>query len=328
MNLYEKASLIITANAYKAGKIYAAKPTSGLGDLTVTRGGAGSRRNSAGVIESLANNVPALNYPVNLACPSWAIQAQRTNLFINPESPVTQNITVVSGQVYTITTFGTVTATCSNAGVGSASNNGSFTFTASTTTLTVTISGLSGQAYVNVGLGAANWITPIMSGAVSTTRPADVFQLTGASALIGQTEGTIFIEAQLHGQSFSDGVARLLASISDGTVNNRIDIYRFNNQIYYDHSAGGSVQFSGLVFTITDFTGQPLKLALSYTLNNVKVFINGALVNTDTTALIPACNRLTIGCNRDGLSQWNGLIRTVLLGPLFTDSECIALTTI
>jgi len=169
--------------------------------------------------------------------------------------------------------------------------------------------------------------SPIVTTGSALTRLADAPQLTGASSFIGQTEGTVFIEPQLQGQSFSDGVIRMIASISDGTTNNRIEIYRSNNTIQYDNIVGGAIQFSGTVFTITDFTGQPIKLAISYILNNVKVFVNGVLVNTDTTALIPACSQFNLGTNRGGTAQWNGLIGTAILAPLLTDAQCIALTT-
>lgn len=86
MNLYDKASLIITPNAYKAGKIYALKPTSGSGDLTFSRASARTRRNSSGVIESLANNVPALHYPAGGGCPAWLFELQRTNQIRNSEA--------------------------------------------------------------------------------------------------------------------------------------------------------------------------------------------------------------------------------------------------
>lgn len=79
-NLYDKASLIITPNAYKASKIYALKPTNGSGDLTFARASSRTRRNSSGAIESLANNVPALDYPVGGGCPAWLFEPQRTNL--------------------------------------------------------------------------------------------------------------------------------------------------------------------------------------------------------------------------------------------------------
>jgi hypothetical protein len=80
MNLYDKASLLITPNAYKASKIYAAKPNDGSGDLTFSRASTAMRRNSAGFWETVATNVPRLHYPIGGGCPSWLLEPQRTNL--------------------------------------------------------------------------------------------------------------------------------------------------------------------------------------------------------------------------------------------------------
>jgi len=78
-SLYDKASLILTPNAYKASKMYALKPTDGSGDLTYSRASTAMRRNSAGVWESVSNNLPRLHYPVGSGCPAWLFEAQRTN---------------------------------------------------------------------------------------------------------------------------------------------------------------------------------------------------------------------------------------------------------
>jgi hypothetical protein len=80
MNLYDKASLILTPNAYKASKMYALKPTDGSGDLTFSRASTAMRRNSAGIWESVASGVPRLSYPIGGACPYWLMEPQRTNL--------------------------------------------------------------------------------------------------------------------------------------------------------------------------------------------------------------------------------------------------------
>lgn len=178
-------------------------------------------------------------------------------------------------------------------------------------------------AQLEAGANATSYI-PTTTTAV--TRNADVISKSGISDLIGQTQGTLYWEGRLQGQSFSDGFVRTLLSISDGTTNNRIEIYRLNNGIYYTNVVGGAVQFVAPVFTITDFTGQPLKLAITYTLNDVKVFINGVLVNTDTTALIPACSQINIGSIRTGGSQWSGLIKGVVLLPLLTNTDYEVLT--
>jgi hypothetical protein len=83
-SLLEQASLIVTPNAFKAGKLYSIKPTSGAGDLDVVRATTATRVNSAGLIESVANNVPRLDY-TNGSCPSILVEPQRTNLVLRSE---------------------------------------------------------------------------------------------------------------------------------------------------------------------------------------------------------------------------------------------------
>jgi hypothetical protein len=85
MSLFEDASLIVTPNAVKAGKLYAIKPTSGAGDLDVVRATSATRVNSAGLIEVVGNNVPRLDYPPLGGCPSILVEPQRTNSFTNSE---------------------------------------------------------------------------------------------------------------------------------------------------------------------------------------------------------------------------------------------------
>jgi hypothetical protein len=84
MSLFESASLVVTPNGTKASKLYAIKPTSGAGDLSVTRATTATRVNSAGLIESVASNVPRLDY-TNSTCPSVLVEPQRTNLVLYSE---------------------------------------------------------------------------------------------------------------------------------------------------------------------------------------------------------------------------------------------------
>jgi hypothetical protein len=80
MSLFNDASLIVTPNGYKAGKLYSIVPATGAGDLDVTRATTATRVNSSGLIESVASNVPRLDY-TNGSCPSILVEPQRTNLF-------------------------------------------------------------------------------------------------------------------------------------------------------------------------------------------------------------------------------------------------------
>jgi hypothetical protein len=179
-------------------------------------------------------------------------------------------------------------------------------------------------AQFEAGSNATSYI-PTTASAV--TRNADVISKSGVSSLIGQTEGTIYAEFNTS-NSDSSGNVRNIVSISDGTVSNRIEIYRFNNTIQYDNIVGGSIQFTGSVGNIASFN-TTMKIALSYKLNSFKFFINGVLVNTDTTALVATCGQFSLGVSRAGSGQYNGLISEALLFKTqLTDSQVIQLTTL
>ena len=85
MSLFDDASLVLTPNGYKASKLYSIKPTSGAGDMTVVRATTATRVNSAGLIESVAINVPRLDYPPLGGCPRILIEPERTNLVLYSE---------------------------------------------------------------------------------------------------------------------------------------------------------------------------------------------------------------------------------------------------
>jgi len=81
MSLLESASLILTPNGYKSGKLYSIIPSSGNGDLTFTRATSASRVNSSGLIENVLTGVPRLDYSGSSA--SILLEPQRTNLIVN-----------------------------------------------------------------------------------------------------------------------------------------------------------------------------------------------------------------------------------------------------
>lgn len=80
MNLFNDASLIITPNGVKTGKLYALKGD----DLNVTRATSATRVNASGLIELVGANVPRLDYS-NGTCPSILVEPQRTNLYLRSQ---------------------------------------------------------------------------------------------------------------------------------------------------------------------------------------------------------------------------------------------------
>jgi len=69
MSLLDTASLIVTPNGYKEGKLYSVIPSDGSGDLSVTRATTATRVNSAGLIELVPYNI--VNYSEQFDNAAW-----------------------------------------------------------------------------------------------------------------------------------------------------------------------------------------------------------------------------------------------------------------
>jgi hypothetical protein len=79
-----KPSLALIPSGVKASKVYSVLPSDGTGDFDFTRSGEATRINKDGLIETVASNVPRLNYPlidgVVSGCPSLLLENSSTNL--------------------------------------------------------------------------------------------------------------------------------------------------------------------------------------------------------------------------------------------------------
>ena len=87
MSLLDKASLILVPGApQKASEIWAAKPVTQ--SIGVTRGTTKFRTNSAGLLDSVAANVAALDYLYGgslQSCPLWFVEGAATNLVLRSQ---------------------------------------------------------------------------------------------------------------------------------------------------------------------------------------------------------------------------------------------------
>jgi hypothetical protein len=81
---YNNASIYITPNGFKAGKLYAVKGA----DATCVRATSATRVNANGLIETVASNVPRIDY-TDGGCPSILVEGQRTNLLTNSDGLIT-----------------------------------------------------------------------------------------------------------------------------------------------------------------------------------------------------------------------------------------------
>jgi hypothetical protein len=87
MSIYDNAGVVLIPSGYKAGttdNLYSVLPANGDGDFNATRGSSATRVNKDGFIESVATNVPRLDYPLIDGavqdCPALLLEPQRTNI--------------------------------------------------------------------------------------------------------------------------------------------------------------------------------------------------------------------------------------------------------
>jgi hypothetical protein len=179
-------------------------------------------------------------------------------------------------------------------------------------------------AQLEAGSNATSYIPTVAS---AVTRNADVISKTGISSLIGQTEGTIFVDFELQPNNIN---GNFLFSLSDGTSSNliRSEIFILSptvSQFRTGLNTAGVTQGDNFT-TITQLRN---KMAISYSLNNFKLFINGVLLYTDTTANIPATTGFYLG-NRAASGNFIGANykQAILWKTQLTNTECINLTTL
>lgn len=175
---------------------------------------------------------------------------------------------------------------------------------------------------LEAGSFATSYI-PTTSGSV--TRIADaVTALSGVSSLIGQTEGTLFIDFYNMMESSTDNYA----SINDGTVNNRI---RFGVSGFSGNVAlclivaGGVTQAS---FTSGAFgVRSRVKIAVVYRANYAAFFVNGVKIGEDLSVNVPACSVISLD-QTGGTSPIRGNLNLYMIMPTaLSDANAILLTT-
>lgn len=177
-------------------------------------------------------------------------------------------------------------------------------------------------AQVETGSNATSYI-PTTTATI--TRNADVISKTSATALIGQTEGTIFTEL-----NFTNvGSEKYILNLKDPPSSNAISFRRL---------ATGEIRFVLTATTSSGTTSQSIgvlpngiyKIAYKYISGSIKVFINGSLSFSLTPSFtfgIPI-SIIELG-NQNGINQLNDSIKKLqLYKTCLTDAECISLTTL
>jgi hypothetical protein len=162
--------------------------------------------------------------------------------------------------------------------------------------------------------------------AAQVTRSTDAASMTGAnfSSWYNQAEGAAYLEAASLATAYN-GTA---VAFSDGTLANRMVIRGMNtaSQSATIGAVNNVAQWTGLYLSQTTAA---TKWAFGYKVNDVAVSRNSTTPLTDTDALLPVVNQLSIGAEGNGSVIYNGTIRKLSYYPKrLTNAELQALTQI
>lgn len=160
----------------------------------------------------------------------------------------------------------------------------------------------------------------------SATRVADACSKTGISSLIGQTEGTLFVELIANRTGANQNF-----ELSDGTITNRINLRLTSLNTYQIVIVQGGVIVYNQTSVATFAQGQTVKIAAAYKSGDVtQIYVNGTSVASATAGTITgnfsAIYSASIGGTTDAI---NSLVKQAILFPTrLTNAELASLTTI
>jgi hypothetical protein len=155
----------------------------------------------------------------------------------------------------------------------------------------------------------------------AVTRAAETASQTPPSGIIGQTEGTVFLDFNV--DAIQDN-GRIFA-IGDGGTNNRV-LVRFETNGYLAFaSTGGVFQWSHTEATLS--LGRH-KMAIAYALNDVAFYVDGILVNSESTYSVPVTDKFYIGTSEYGGAENTNMKinNSKLYNTRLSNAELAALT--
>jgi len=170
----------------------------------------------------------------------------------------------------------------------------------------------------------------IPTTSASVTRNADVVSKTGISSLIGQTEGTIFLDFVLKNPlSATNRIISITESTWDTGGSIRLDIDY--NKFTADFVNGGS-NIGNIGYFTTVQPNTRYKVAIAYKLNDCQMYINGVDAGSDTTtAAMPTCSELYLNALGGGFNapyEASNINATALWKTRLTNTQLAQLTTI
>lgn len=271
--IYDRASIILTPNGYKSGKLYTLKSDNGSTDFTFT-GGGGSRIDSNGDRVPVLQNMPKIDYTDGY--PEILLERASTNVLLNSETLSSQIINV-NAQSYVLSFYGAGTVTINeNSPIVLTGTNintrvyTSFVLSAGSKNITVTgevkyaqMEPMNNPTYYNF---PTTWIP---TGSAAASRSVSSLLKSGLSSLvINQMEGTVFFEVKRKGRGN-------LLRIDDNTNTNSIRFFNvgsMENTIEVRYTKNGQESLNG---TTTIPLNANNRFALRYNSAKCDIYVNG-----------------------------------------------------
>jgi hypothetical protein len=159
------------------------------------------------------------------------------------------------------------------------------------------------------------------------TRGKDEASMTNVSGLIGQKEGTLYLEVDWKAAS---GTIQVLLEADDGTGSNRILIYNTSGDALFMYArAGGATPATNQGVSSSAYSGIQ-KIAYAYKTDDFELYVNGSSVSSNTSGSLAALATLTdidLGQDYAANVQANMHIRAVQIIPRrLSDAQLIELT--
>jgi hypothetical protein len=192
--------------------------------------------------------------------------------------------TVQSSQTASIQNMGNGWYRCILTGVVGSSNNYNFVdigFSDGETNIpTTSVNGYVWGAQLEASSYGTSYIN---TTSASATRVADACFKTGISSLIGQSQGTIFIDAIMKPTA---GSYDCIMSVNDGAFANSVNVFTNTaGDYYYEIYSGGAVQATQAFSTLPVTR---MKIAVAWNSTNSVVYANGSLLYTSSAITTPS----------------------------------------
>ena len=164
-----------------------------------------------------------------------------------------------------------------------------------------------------------------MRAAVIRNYNADLsIETVRISSLIGQTEGTLFVDFVYKGLPINPSTVHTFASLGLQTSgNSSISVSAYSSTLYGRVNISTTIQASINFGTLV--LGNRYKCALSYKNNDVIFYVNGSLIGADTNATIPALSDLYLQNANNNSKNINSV---QLYKTRLTNAELATLTTL